>query len=109
MVMLDVSSFIVSFAQSTHGCIVFLVVFRSLRLWKFLENFKAFDDWTVLTKFKDTINNNNISKNEKLEIIRNEFRKISPKDENYDKYVEQSKDQQEYEEYILNIWLRMVS
>ena len=68
-------------------------------------NFNTFSVWSEVTTFKGTLHAEPAkTKKEKLELIKNEFRKIAPKGENYDKYVDQSKDQKEYEEYILNIF-----
>jgi hypothetical protein len=71
-------------------------------------NFNLFSKWSDVTDFKEKLNKKNGSKDktktEKLAIIKDEFRKIAPKGQNYDNYVDQSKDQKEYEEYILNIF-----
>ena len=71
-------------------------------------NFNLFSKWSDVTAFKDNLYKKNGSKDktktEKLAIIKDEFRKIAPKGQNYDNYVDQSKDQKEYEEYILNIF-----
>jgi hypothetical protein len=68
-------------------------------------NFNTFSLWSDVKGLQEIIKaTSDKTKKEKLEIIKNEFRKIAPKGDNYDKYVDQSKDQKEYEEYILNIF-----
>ena len=69
---------------------------------KILE-FKLFDTWDELKALHEKIKAET-DKTKKLEIIRHIFRQISTKGENYDNYVSQSKNQQEYEQYILNIF-----
>tara|TARA_B110000027_G_C16122149_1_gene303809 strand:+ start:1573 stop:4095 length:2523 start_codon:yes stop_codon:yes gene_type:complete len=67
-------------------------------------NFNLFSKWTDVEEFKTGITTTTKTKTEKLAIIKDEFRKIAPKGQNYDNYVDQSKDQKDYEEYILNIF-----
>jgi hypothetical protein len=68
---------------------------------KILE-FKLFENWEELQALHEKIKAET-DETKQLEIIRHIFRQISTKGENYDNYVSQSKNQKEYEQYILNI------
>jgi hypothetical protein len=60
--------------------------------------FKLFDTWADVEQFKTNFDLENIA------LIKKEFIKLVPKNADYNTYVLQSKNQQEYELYILEIF-----